>query len=102
MVGRKAVAFRMRVQICQPQGLGLGDQATEDASTHGPSSDLLLFFPLQAGRDELGQAATFVIEHPEGAVTGVGHRTCFFDDVAQQSRKIEVCFDEEGGLEDPS
>ena len=63
-------------------------------------TDPLLFVRLEPDGDELGQRGAVVVEDPEGAVPGVGHRAGLVDDVAQQGGQLEIGLEEQRGLED--
>jgi hypothetical protein len=78
------------------------DQESEDAPSGRTGSDPLLLIGIEPGGDELGQGCPLVIEDTEGPVTGVGHRSPLFDDVAEEAREIQITLEKEGGLEQPT
>ena len=78
------------------------DQNSQDSSPRGPSPNPLLFVRLEAHGQELGESSVVLVQDSEGAVAGCGHRACFFDDVAQEDRELEITFEQQCRLEHPS
>jgi hypothetical protein len=101
VVGREAKTLGVGTEVGQAEGLWVGDEKAKDPPSRGTVPYSGLFVWLQPNSDELRQAGPIIVEHTECAVTGPGHRTGFFDHVAEEYRQLKIPFNEQGRLENP-
>ena len=90
MIGRKPGAVGVLSQVGEAQGLGVGDQRTEQAASLGERADRLAGGIVDADGDEVGNLASVLVEHAERAVLGVDERYRGLGDAPQHGVQVEI------------
>jgi hypothetical protein len=101
MVGWKAKAVGVGIEIGQAEGLGVSYEQAQHAPPGRACPYPGFFVGLQSNGDEFGQRRTILIENAEGTEAGPGHGTGLLDHVTQEYRQLEIPLNEQGRLENP-
>jgi hypothetical protein len=88
--------------MAQAQRPRIGDEESQYSSSSWTRSNLFFLLWLEPNRDELSQRRAVVVEHTECAVASSGDGPSLLDDVAQQSRQLKICLDQQGRFKYPS
>ena len=100
VVSGESVAVGMGAEVLEAQWCGIGDQHAEHPSSGRAGTDRLFLGVAQSNGDKRLEASPCLIEHTEGAIASVDERTCLFDEVAEQDRKLDGGFDHEDGVDE--
>ncbi len=84
VVRREAKALRVRAQARQPERLGVADEQAQYASPGGSSPDPAFFLRFEPTGEESRERGPVLVQNPESAVAGTGHRARLLNDVAKQ------------------
>jgi hypothetical protein len=91
----------MGAKISQSKCSGIADQLTEDSSPSGTRSDPFFLDVREARSQELDDGGAFMIEDSEGTEASIGQGASLVDDMAEQSRKLQIRFQQQRRFEDP-
>jgi hypothetical protein len=94
VVGWKAIAVGVRIEIGQAEGLGVSDEQTKHTPPggSGPYSGFLVC--VQSNSDEFRQSGSILIEHAQCTEASSAHGTGLLDHVAEEYRQLEVLLNE--------